>query len=67
MVGLLVVLHARVALETSSFTTAQKKRHLQESISIGEMFLEIEQEKLDLTVLQITEEKVDRDLRLDIH
>ena len=31
------------------------------------MFLEIEQEKLDLTVLQITEEKVDRDLRLDIH
>jgi|LauGreDrversion4_2_1035121.scaffolds.fasta_scaffold30365_2 hypothetical protein len=34
---------------------------------MGEMFLELEQEKLDQADVQITEAKPERDIRLDIH
>jgi len=48
VVALMVVLNARVAIEaTPIITYEERRRYLKEAISIGEMFLEIEQEKLD--------------------
>ena len=69
VVALMVVLHARVALESQpkSISASERKRYLDEAQSIGEMFLEIEQEKLDQADAKLTEQKIQRDFRLDIH
>lgn len=69
VVALMVILHARVALESKEGHLDQRERmrYLSEAISIGEMFLEIEQEKLDQAELKITDAKLMRDPRVDIH
>lgn len=67
VVSLLVILHARIALELHE-DPDMRRRHLRDAISMGEMFLELEQEKLEQEELQLTEAaKGDRDIRLDIH
>lgn len=69
VVSLLVILHARIALELQEDQAPDmRRRHLRDAISMGEMFLELEQEKLEQEELQLTEAaKGDRDIRLDIH
>lgn len=67
VVALMVILHARVALESKELDHRERMRYLSEAISIGEMFLEIEQEKLDQADLKITDAKLMRDPRVDIH
>lgn len=67
VVALMVILHARVALESKDLDHRERMRYLSEAISIGVMFLEIEQEKLDQADLKITDAKLMRDPRVDIH
>jgi hypothetical protein len=68
VVALMSILHARVALESDQTIRAEdRKRYLEDAISIGELFLELEQEKLDQSLIKINEQKIDRDPRVDIH
>lgn len=67
VVAVMVLLHARVALESDQLTPKERKRYLEEAISIGELFLELEQEKLDQAEIKINEQKIERDPRVDIH
>ena len=47
VVALMTILNARLALESADLTPQERRQYLEQAISIGEMFLEIEQEKLD--------------------
>jgi hypothetical protein len=67
VIGLMVILHARVALESQLLSPSERKSYLEQAISIGDMFLEIEQEKLDQADVKITQASIQRDLRVDIH
>ena len=58
VVALMTILHARVALESKNLTQEQRKQYLEQAISIGEMFLELEQEKLEEAEIKITQAEV---------
>jgi hypothetical protein len=55
VIALMVIIHVRVALESPSLTQSERKSYLDQAISIGDMFLEIEQEKLDQADVKITQ------------
>jgi hypothetical protein len=42
VIALMTILQARVAIETSLLSATERLRYLEEAISVGEMFLEIE-------------------------
>lgn len=67
VIALMVILNARVALESPEMSKSEKKQYLEQAISIGDMFLEIEQEKLDQADVKITQAAIQRDSRVDIH
>jgi hypothetical protein len=67
VVAAMVLLHARIALESTQLTPTDRKRYLEEAISIGQMFLELEAEKLNEADVKINEQKIERDPRVDIH
>jgi hypothetical protein len=67
VIALMVILNARVALESPEMSKLEKKQYLEQAISIGDMFLEIEQEKLDQADVKITQAAIQRDSRVDIH
>eukprot|EP00347_Sterkiella_histriomuscorum_P021178 403334951 len=59
-----IILNARLALEQSNETLMKKeqqRKYLQDAISLGQMFLEIEKEKISM------EQKDTFDIRIDIH
>jgi len=67
VVALMTILNARLALELAELSLSERRSYLEQAISIGEMFLEIEQEKLDQAEVKITQAEEDRDPRVDIH
>lgn len=54
VIALMVILNARAALESTETAASEQKIYLSQAISIGDMFLEIEQEKLDQADVKIT-------------
>ena len=44
VVALMTILNARLALELAELSLSERRSYLEQAISIGEMFLEIEQE-----------------------
>jgi hypothetical protein len=54
VIALMVILNARAALESTETAASERKIYLSQAISIGDMFLEIEQEKLDQADVKIT-------------
>jgi hypothetical protein len=67
VVALMTILNARLALESDELSLSERRSYLEQAISIGEMFLEIEQEKLDQADVKITQAEENRDSRVDIH
>lgn len=67
VVALMTILNARLALESAELSLSERRTYLEQAISIGEMFLEIEQEKLDQAEVKINQAEEERDPRVDIH
>jgi hypothetical protein len=68
VIALMTLLHARVALTSGDLPSHQRRAYLEQAISIGEMFMELEQEKLDTAEeRKITSAAAEGDARVDIH